>query len=179
MRGVSVPCLRRAHAVPHTPCAWQAREKELAERRAAAEVRQQLHGRMEVRERARRESVLEAEEARSEQAEQALKLDAATNALQHAANADAIEGEQQVVGAYEAAFRKIKESTGVAEVSEVIGKFINQQQTRDNLLATTRDAQARTPTRAAARNRNPPQPATAYARARHPTYWWLRPGALH
>ena len=47
------------------------------------------------------------------------------------------------MGAYEAAFRKIKESTGVADVNEVIQKFLTQEQTHDNLVAMTKDAQAR------------------------------------
>ena len=48
----------------------------------------------------------------------------------------------QVMGAYESAFRKIKESTGVADVNEVIQKFITQEQTHENLVAMTKDAQA-------------------------------------
>ena len=47
------------------------------------------------------------------------------------------------MGAYEAAFRKIKESTGVADVNEVIQKFLTQEQTHVNLVAMTKDAQAR------------------------------------
>ena len=47
------------------------------------------------------------------------------------------------MGAYEAAFRKIKERTGVADVNEVIQKFLTQEQTHDNLVAMTKDAQAR------------------------------------
>ena len=39
-----------------------------------------------------------------------------TNALHHQLNQNVMEGEQQVMSAYEAAFRKIKEATGVADV---------------------------------------------------------------
>ena len=47
------------------------------------------------------------------------------------------------MGAYEAAFRKIKESTGVSDVNEVIQKFLTQEQTHDNLVSMTKEAQAR------------------------------------
>ena len=54
-----------------------------------------------------------------------------------------MEGEQQVMSAYEAAFRKIKEATGVGDVNEVIQKFVTQKDTEKNLMAMTREAQAR------------------------------------
>jgi len=121
----------------------KSREKELAERRSAVEARQQMNDRMEEREKARREIVLEAQGDLSEQAEQALKQNVVTNALHHTLNVNVVEGEQQVMGAYESAFRRIKESTGVADVNEVIQKFITQEQTHDNLVAMTKDAQTR------------------------------------
>ena len=47
------------------------------------------------------------------------------------------------MSAYEAAFRKIKEATGVGDVNEVIQKFITQKDTEDNLMIMTREAQTR------------------------------------
>lgn len=47
------------------------------------------------------------------------------------------------MSAYEAAFRKIKEATGVGDVNEVIQKFVTQTETEKNLMAMTREAQAR------------------------------------
>ena len=121
----------------------KARDKELGERRSAVDARQQMNERMEERERARREIVLEAQGDLSEQAEQALKQNVVTNALHHTLNVNVVEGEQQVMGAYENAFRKIKESTGVSDVNEVIQKFLTQEQTHDNLVLMTKDAQSR------------------------------------
>jgi len=66
-----------------------------------------------------------------------------TNALHHKLNANVMEGEQQVMSAYEQAFRKIKEATGVGDVNEVIQKFLTQEQTQDNLVTMTKEAQAR------------------------------------
>jgi len=121
----------------------KAREKELAERRSAVQARQEMNDRMEAREKARRDIVLEAQGDLSEQAEQALKQNVVTNALHHQLNANVVENELQTMSAYENAFRKIKESTGVSDVNEVIQKFLTQEQTHDNLVNMTKEAQAR------------------------------------
>ena len=49
----------------------------------------------------------------------------------------------QVMSAYENAFRKIKDATGVGDVNEVIQKFLTQEQTHDNLVSMTKEAQSR------------------------------------
>ena len=54
-----------------------------------------------------------------------------------------MEGEQQVMSAYEAAFRKIKEATGVGDVNEVIQKFVTQKDTEKQLMNATKEAQAK------------------------------------
>merc|ERR1719164_373525 len=43
----------------------------------------------------------------------------------------------------EAAFRKIKEATGVSDVNEVIQKIISQEGTTDNLMLLTKENQAK------------------------------------
>ena len=103
----------------------KARDKELGERRSAVHAREEMNTRMEEREKARRDIVLEAQGDLGEKAEQALKQNVVTNALHHTLNVNVVEGEQQVMSAYEAAFRKIKESTGVSDVNEVIQKFLH------------------------------------------------------
>lgn len=47
----------------------------------------------------------------------------------------------QVMSAYESAFRKIKDATGVGDINEVIQKFLTQEQTQENLLLMTKEAQ--------------------------------------
>lgn len=54
-----------------------------------------------------------------------------------------IEEEQEKITSYEAAFRQIKEATGVSDVNEVIQKFLTQEDTYNNLLAMTKESQAR------------------------------------
>jgi len=121
----------------------KAREKELTERRNAVQAREEMHNRMVEREKARHDIVLEAKGDLSNEAEQALKQNVVTNALHHTLNSNVVEGEQQIMSAYETAFRKIKEATGVGDVNEVIQKFLTQEQTQDNLVTMTKEAQAR------------------------------------
>ena len=52
---------------------------------------------------------------------------------QHSITEADIEEEQEKIASYEAAFREIKEATGVADVNEVIQKFITQEETHKNL----------------------------------------------
>ena len=120
----------------------KAREKELNERRNAVTAREEMHTRMVEREKARQDIVLEAKGDLSAEAEEALKKNLVTNALHHQLNQNVMEGEQQVMSAYEAAFRKIKEATGVGDVNEVIQKFVTQKDTEKNLMSMTREAQA-------------------------------------
>ena len=60
---------------------------------------------------------------------------------QHTITEADIEEEQEKIASYEAAFREIKEATGVADVNEVIQKFLSQEETHQNLLQMTRDSQ--------------------------------------
>jgi len=121
----------------------KAREKELTERRNAVQAREEMANRMVEREKARQDIVLAAKGDLSGEAEEALKKNLVTNALHHQLNQNVMEGEQQVMTAYEQAFRKIKEATGVGDVNEVIQKFVTQKDTEKNLMAMTREAQAR------------------------------------
>jgi len=121
----------------------KAREKELDERRNAVTAREEMHSRMVEREKARLEIIQEAKGDLSQEAEEMLKKNLVTNALQHKLNLNVMEGESQVSSAYEAAFRKIKEATGVGDVNEVIQKFVTQKDTEKNLTYMTKEAQAR------------------------------------
>jgi hypothetical protein len=121
----------------------KAREKELTERRSAVTAREEMHTRMVEREKARQDIVLEAKGDLSTEAEEMLKKNLVTNALHSKLNQNVMEGEQQVMSAYEQAFRKIKEATGVGDVNEVIQKFVTQKDTERNLMTMTKEAQAR------------------------------------
>jgi len=109
------------------------REKELQQRRQMLHKKQQLAQELEKSEKERKAMLHEptsrmGEESAKAQAEQTQKL---------------IEAEQRKIAAYEAAFQQIKEATDVADVNEVIQKFLSQEETHQNLLAMTRESQAR------------------------------------
>jgi len=109
------------------------REKELQERRTLVSKKQEINAELERREKARRDAM-------------AVPVgdDARKGASSHHTITEAdIEEEQEKIASYEAAFREIKEATGVADVNEVIQKFITQEETHKNLLAMTKESQAK------------------------------------
>lgn len=53
---------------------------------------------------------------------------------------------------FEAAFRKIKDATGVSDVNEVIQKIVSQEGTTENLMLLTKDNQAKLKALAAAKD---------------------------
>lgn len=120
-----------------------ARERDLAERRAHVRMIEEAQAEQERRDR-------EAAEAAAARA----ALEAETNpqrrtdANNNAANATADgerwrEEEERRLSAYEEAFRRIKEATGVSDVSEVISKFLTAEDTATHLKTLTKEAQAR------------------------------------
>eukprot|EP00967_Tisochrysis_lutea_P156022 scaffold313592_cov27-Tisochrysis_lutea.AAC.2 len=117
----------------------KARGKELTDRQNAVKARRELNQRMEERERIRREILSEGSRETERDAEDTLTSGSRSNA----ADATMIQSERAVVGAYEAAFRRIRESTGLTDVNEVIQKFLTQETTRANLEKLTKEAQAR------------------------------------
>jgi len=107
------------------------REKELNERRTLVAKKQEINAELERREKARREAM----------AAPSTGDTSSKGGSQHTITEADIEEEQEKIAAYEAAFREIKEATGVADVNEVIQKFITQEETHKNLLAMTKESQ--------------------------------------
>ena len=107
------------------------REKELQERRQVLQKKQNLATELELSERDRRQTLQEPLNRAGEEAtkQQTLEIERL------------IEQEGEKIQAYEAAFGQIKEATGVADVNEVIQKFLSQEETHQNLLQMTRDSQ--------------------------------------
>merc|ERR1711959_368326 len=54
-----------------------------------------------------------------------------------------MEDEQEKITTYEEAFRKIRDATGVSDVSEVISKFLTQEETQKRLMEMTKESQLR------------------------------------
>merc|ERR1712230_305603 len=66
-----------------------------------------------------------------------------STAFHSALNEHVMEEEQKKITTYEEAFRKIKDATGVSDVNDVIHKFLTQDETHNNLVVMTKEAQAR------------------------------------
>jgi len=110
------------------------RERELAERRALVAKKQEVNADLERREKARKDAMAAGAPGGGE---------APKGGSQHTITEADIEEEQEKIASYEAAFREIKEATGVADVNEVIQKFITQEETHKNLLAMTKESQGK------------------------------------
>jgi len=110
------------------------REKELAERRMLVAKKQEINAELERREKARREAMQQPSGTSDENVR-------TKGVSQHTITEADIEEEQEKIASYEAAFKEIKEATGVADVNEVIQKFITQEETHKNLQAMTRESQ--------------------------------------
>merc|ERR1711959_680301 len=54
-----------------------------------------------------------------------------------------MEDEQEKITTYEEAFRKIRDATGVSDVSEVISKFLTQEETQKRLMEMTKESELR------------------------------------
>ena len=104
------------------------REKEVAERRAIVAQKQEINADLERRERQRREAM-------------AMSAHLNKESQGPTVTQEDIEVEQEKIAAYEAAFREIKEATGVTDVNEVIQKFVSQEETYKSLLQMTRESQ--------------------------------------
>jgi len=107
------------------------REKELQERRAQLQKKQQLASELDRSERERRAALTEQQRLSGEDAAKA-----------EAQRMEALIREEQAkIVAYEQAFQQIKEATGVSDVNEVIQRFLLQEETHQNLLAMTKESQ--------------------------------------
>jgi hypothetical protein len=109
------------------------REKELQQRRQMLQKKQELALELEQKEKERRAALLDSanrngDDSFKAQAEAAQQL---------------IEAEEAKIRAYEAAFSQIKEATGVADVNEVIQKFLTQEETHQSLQQMTAECQSK------------------------------------
>lgn len=124
------------------------RESELRERHQAVQLRKQTLERISKREKMRAEILARERSGDADGAPPGSPNftggDAANARL---ADADAISKERleqrTKIDIFEAAFRKIKEATGVSDVNEVIQKIVSQESTTENLMGLTKENQAR------------------------------------
>merc|ERR1719420_2046302 len=90
-----------------------------------------------------RERMLKKQQDMDKAGERQLKETSAVTDLNSGMSNDFAQEEKLKIADYEEAFHRIKESTGVSDVNEVIQKFLTQEDTHKNLTSLTRDNHAR------------------------------------
>ena len=119
------------------------RDDDLRARHSVVQLRKQMVERIEKREKMRAEIVAQEAGDLGEDGEQALKKTMAVNMFsQQSVSKERVE-QRTKIDIFEAAFRKIKEATGVSDVNEVIQKIISQEGTTENLMVLTKENQAK------------------------------------
>merc|ERR1719161_685281 len=114
------------------------RDKEVQEKKVLVQQRVEMNQRLEQRER-----MLKKQQDLDRAGERQLKEMSSTADLTTGLSNDIALEEQQKISDYAEAFNKIKESTGVSDVNEVIQKFLTQEDTHKNLNSLTRENQSR------------------------------------
>ena len=111
------------------------RERELRERHQVVQLRKQMLDRMRQRERMRSQLM-------TDDGDVCQKTIQNSMASQKRLTTEKIEAKNKV-DIFENAFRKIKEATGVSDVNEVIQKIVSQESSMENLIALTKENQAK------------------------------------
>lgn len=118
------------------------KDRELAERKLFVQTKVDQTQKLEKKEKALRQR--EVEEARGRAEEEAGR---GANKGAHLNNFPITQGlspeEEERLSQYEAAFKAIKEATGVQDVSDLLVKYLSQEETHRNLEATSRESQHR------------------------------------
>ena len=111
------------------------REKELRERHQVVQLRKQMLDRMRQREKMRNQLM-------TNDGDISEKSILNSMASQKQLTNEKIEARNKV-DIFEHAFRKIKDATGVSDVNEVIQKIVSQESSMENLIALTKENQAK------------------------------------
>jgi hypothetical protein len=114
------------------------RDKEVQEKKALVQQRVEMNQRLEQRER-----MLKKQQDADKQGERAVKETSPTADPNSSIMNDFAAEDKLKIADYEEAFHRIKEATGVADVNEVIQKFLTQEDTHKNLASLTKNNQSR------------------------------------
>merc|ERR1719310_1898430 len=114
------------------------RDKEVQEKKVLVQQRVEMNQRLEQRER-----MLKKQQDLDKAGERQLKETSAVTDMTSGISNDFAQEEKLKIADYEEAFHRIKESTGVSDVNEVIQKFLTQEDTHKNLNALTRENQTK------------------------------------
>ena len=121
----------------------KAKDRELAERKLYVQNKVDQTQKLEKREKALRQK--EVDEARSKQEEEHTGKNRATNALlSQRSSTDVLSPEdEERLSKYEAAYKTIRDATGIADVNDLLYKYVHQEETHRNLEQMIREAQSR------------------------------------
>jgi len=114
------------------------RDKEVQEKKALVQQRVEMNQRLEQRER-----MLKKQQDLEKAGERQLQNTSTVTDIASGVSNDGAQEEKLKIADYEEAFHRIKESTGVSDVNEVIQKFLTQEDTHKNLTSLTRENQSR------------------------------------
>merc|ERR1719199_2478152 len=114
------------------------RDKEVQEKKILVQQRVEMNQRLEQRER-----MLKKQQDAERAGDRQIKEVSGSMDMTSGVSNDIAAEEQQKISDYSEAFHKIKESTGVSDVNEVIQKFLTQEDTHKNLTSLTRENQAK------------------------------------
>lgn len=123
----------------------RAREKELREKQQYVKIRLEMMSNPRAGGRHKNSIIGEdgADGDLNSEEEKQLRASLAMTVLQHGAVSEEKKEHRSKIDIFESAFRKIKEATGVSDVNEVIQKLTSQESTTDNLMALSKENQAR------------------------------------
>lgn len=116
------------------------RDLELRERHQMVQLRKQTLERIQKREKMRQEIAAQEAGELGPGGEQELKVALTNASMQSTLSKERME-QRTKIDIFEAAFRKIKEATGVSDVNEVIQKIVSQESTTENLMSLTKENQ--------------------------------------
>lgn len=114
------------------------RDKEVQDKKLLVQQRVEMNQRLEQRER-----MLKKQQDLEKAGERAQKDPTTSSDPNSLVVNDFSQEEKLKIADYEEAFHRIKESTGVVDVNEVIQKFLTQEDTHKNLTSLTRENQSR------------------------------------
>jgi len=114
------------------------RDKEVQDKKTLVQQRVEMNQRLEQRER-----MLKKQQDAERAGDRQIKETSGSVDMTSGVSNDIALEEQQKISDYQEAFHKIKESTGVSDVNEVIQKFLTQEDTQKNLTSLTRENQAK------------------------------------
>lgn len=120
-----------------------AKDDQLAKKKAYVQSKADQTFKLERREKALKQKEQEAarHEMEEEQAQQAA-LAKGQLASGTRTNTDAYNDDEERLAQYEAAFKTIKDATGVSDVNDLLQKYINQEETRKQLQLNVHESQA-------------------------------------